>query len=611
MAEKAKSAKEQEREQKLFVKLTTWLGDSERSTSEVRYREESAEDLEFYAGRQDTQEVLDELEDLKRPDSTFNECKPKIDMLVGIAAQMNLDGAVVPVGKEDEPLAELMQNTLLHYKRKLNLLKREMNAFKHSTKAGRSYLYYHIDGSNPFKPEIKIKIFRGYDCYKDPDSVIYDMSDARFFFINQWFTDEDIKARFKGFDSEASKSIDLTNAGHFQDDGSAPKFFNESNDKHRLVECWYKELKEVFYFTNPVTGKPEFLVPEKFKDFEKALFAGVTIEGQEFKIEQPIPKQKSFKEFTMYCIFGGSGILESGQSPYWFEGFPVVQFGAYLDENENRFISAINQMKSPQIGINTMARQLNHLLQTSPKGILMHEAGAVLNLDEYEERGSDPTFHLELISGGLSKVKFSNQPQISPVYGELYKLYQQSIKDASGIQNDMLGIQSFSREPGISMQMRQDSSIAVLYILFANFTESRTNATKMLMRLMQQYVTTAEVIRIDGAKGAQLLEINTQMNPQVEGFNDISAVEFDFIVDEELASKSARMSTAKALMDFNQTNPGSIPPALIMEYLNMPFSAKQQVIEYTNAMMAREDEKFKIEMATKVAGKVNKPVEGK
>jgi len=588
---------------KLFNKLTKWLGDSERSTSETNYREEAEEDLDFYAGRQDTQDVLDELEELKRPDSTYNEIKPKIDMLVGIAAQMNLDGAVVPVSQEDEPLAELMQNTLLHYKRKLSLLRREMDAFKHSTKAGRSYLYFYIDGSNPFKPEIKTKVFRGYDCYKDPDSVIYDLSDSRFFFINQWYTEDDIKGRFPEYDKEAAMAA---NVGYQTDNDSAPIFFNEANDKHRIVECWYKELKEVFYFTNPVTGEAEFLEPEKFKQFEKALLEGVEIEGQLFKIEDSLPKKKSFKEFTMLAIIGASGILEQGQSPYWFDGFPVIQFGAYLDENENRFISAINQMKSPQIGINTMARQLSHMLQTAPKGILMHEAGAILNIEEYEERGADPTFHLELASGGLNKVKFSSQPQISPVYGELYKLYQQSIKDSSGIQDPMMGVQTFSREPGVSLQMRQDSSIAVLYILFANFTESRTNATKMLMRLIQQYSTAAEVIRIDGAKGAQLLEINSQMNPQVAGFNDISAVEFDFIVDEELASKSARMSTAKALMDFNQTNPGSIPPALILEYMNMPFSAKQQVIEYTNAMMEREDEQFKMELAAKMAGKQQK-----
>ncbi len=41
------------------------------------------------------------------------------------------------------------------------------------------------------------------------------------------------------------------------------------------------------------------------------------------------------------------------------------------------------------------------------------------------------------------------------------------------------------------------------------------------MSLMQQYVTQQEIIRIEGQEGIRLAEINSQMNPDVEGFNDI------------------------------------------------------------------------------------------
>ena len=71
-----------------------------------------------------------------------------------------------------------------------------------------------------------------------------------------------------------------------------------------------------------------------------------------------------------YMIFSDIFELEAGPSPYRWKGFPAAFFGAYKDEDNNRWFGAVTGMKDPQIAINTMRRQLSHLLQTLPKGIL-------------------------------------------------------------------------------------------------------------------------------------------------------------------------------------------------------------------------------------------------
>ena len=70
---------EQEMLDKLFIKLTTWLGESEKSTSETTYRKDSREDMKFYSGDQDDVDTLKKLADLKRPATVYNEIKPKIE----------------------------------------------------------------------------------------------------------------------------------------------------------------------------------------------------------------------------------------------------------------------------------------------------------------------------------------------------------------------------------------------------------------------------------------------------------------------------------------------------------------------------------------------------
>jgi len=84
------------------------------------------------------------------------------------------------------------------------------------------------------------------------------------------------------------------------------------------------------------------------------------------------------------------------------------------------------------------------------------------------------------------------------------------------------------------------------------------------MSLIQQYVTEETVIRIEGEEGARNLMINDQMNPQVEGFNDLSAGEFDMIMDETVETSSTRMATSfRYLLSLPIIIPDSIPPDIM------------------------------------------------
>ena len=142
------------------AKLIDWLFEAEQSLSETEWRKRAPEDYKFYAGSQDTTEVIEILEEQHRPASVFNEVKPKVDMLVGLAAQTKFQPDVFPTGKEDEALAELAKGALFHYVKKTKFVRRGLDCFEHTVKSGRSLLYFYIDKENPFKPVIKCKI-----CY--------------------------------------------------------------------------------------------------------------------------------------------------------------------------------------------------------------------------------------------------------------------------------------------------------------------------------------------------------------------------------------------------------------------------------------------------------------
>lgn len=552
--------------------LVQMLQQCEVCTPERNFREASQEDYAFYAGQQDKKEVLAKLAADRRPALVFNEIRPKIDMLIGLAAQSRRAPTLVPVGKEDDPIAEVLNGAFSHFRYKLNIPRLEMDIFDDTVKAGRSLLHFYIDDENPFKPIFKAIKIDSWSFWLDGDSTAYDMEDARFLFIDKWVTKETAWARWPGQFPEPE------GMGRPAD---TPMFFNEMNQKYRIVEGWYRKIEPVIWFVNPLTQQPEWASPEDFKKFSKAVVDGIDLpNGQRLQLPQAPQGVPGFKKFVYYAIFNGTKILAQGRNPYRHEKFPYILCGGYKDRVNNTWFGAIKTMKDPQISLNTLRRQLIHLLQTAPRGILMHESGAILNIEDYENRSAHPTYHMELSPNSIEKVKFSAQPNISPIYGQQDDVMTQSMKNTSGIQDSLLGIQTSSREPGVTVKMRQETGIAVLYTLFDNFREFRINAAKMLLSMIQQYVDYPMMIRIEGQEGAQMIQANTQLNPGIEGYNDITIGEFDVRVDETVENATVRSATAQMLTDLAHNNPNTIPPELILDYAGLPWTVQQQLREY-------------------------------
>lgn len=582
----------------LHTQLVKWLGDCENSTSETLWLEEAEEDYKFYAGDQDTLEVKLALEAQNRPNTTYNEVQPKINMLVGMGAQ--LDGAVtlMPRTIEDGPLTELLIGAVDFFREKMRQNRKESSCFEHSVKSGKSWLHFYVDETDK-ENKLKSQRVPGRYIHCDPDSIEYDRSDARFLFRDKWFTAEDIEAawdQFKFPRDEAGNVVQETFAGVQQSHAYTPTFFNQANDKYRVVEAWFRKYEKMYVFMSPLTGKQEELLESEFQNFKKSLKEGFTLPNGQKLQQDDIPSTSYLVRSIYYAIFNAYEILDVGRSIYKHGLFPYVYLEAYHDEDNNRPLSVIKPMKDPQRGLNTTRRQLIHLLQTAPKGILMHEIGAVLNIEDYEQNSSKAGYHLALSNGGLQKIQFSQQPQIPNIYSQLDGLFQQSMKDSSGIQDSLLGIQTSTREPGITAQMRNESSVSVLYSLFDNYKEFKYICAKILLSNIQQFITDEQVIRIKGSSGYELMKINSEFNKQADGWNDITSAQFDIVIDNDLVTKSTRLAIAQLLQEFSHNNPGSIPAEVMLEYANIPYTAQVKVKENAAAQQQTQQAMSAFEM---------------
>lgn len=560
---------------KLLNKVNTWLKQTEGADSEINWLTESEEDYAFYVGEQDSDEVLQRLAEAKRPALVYNQIKPKVDVVVGLAGQSRQLPSAFPVERNDEALVEIVNGAIKFFRRETGLADNEMTCFEHVVKSGRSLLHFYVSDENPFEPEIKTRFVHGRNFKIDPRSINYDLSDARFLFLDFWYDKDEIRAKYPKFNTDEVRQLQSS-------DASAPLFYNAVEDTYRITECWYKETEEVWWITNPANGKTERVDNETYHKIKEAVTTnGIPLPDGTFVADPNFSGIKKLGTVYKYVIFSNCYVFERGRSKHRWEGFPDVLFGGFKHDRENRWFGLISMMKDPQKGVNTMRRQMQHLLQTSPKGILVHEVGAIVDIEAYEQKSAEPNYHMEVAAGALNKVQFTNQPSISPVYGQLMDADGQFMKDVSGIQNDTLGIQTYSREPGITTQLRQGQNIAILFILLDNFKRSRLRATKMLFSFIQQYITTQRIIRIEGQNGQMLLQLNTQNNPEAADFNDITIGKYDFFVEEGIETVNSRNSIAQMLIDLSHNNPGSVPPELIVDYSGAPFSVVQQLKQYS------------------------------
>ena len=120
------------------------------------------------------------------------------------------------------------------------------------------------------------------------------------------------------------------------------------------------------------------------------------------------------------------------------------------------------------------------------------------------------------------------------------------------------------------------------------------------MFLLQQYVRYPEIIRIEGQKGAELWRINSQLNPQNQGFNDISIGEYDLEMEETVETGSFRAAIAQMLIEFSQNNPGTIPPDIILNYVDIPFTVKNQIRDYWLAQQEQKQANLDADRAVEI-----------
>lgn len=559
----------------LFTRLKKWCIKDRDHWSD--WRIEAKEAYEFDAGRQYSDEDLAILRDQMRPVVSFNRIAPVINAVSGTEVSNRQEVRYLPREEGDAAPNEILTAAGQWFRDECNAEDEESDAFRDCLVCGvgntETRMDFELDQDGaPITDRV------------DPFEVIWDSAsrkrnfeDARRVFrIRRVPRDEalslvpgvdpdELDAKWAVPDGGQNSSETREEARYYRETEGDNKDENERSDELiTLVEAQWWEREMIHAVIGP-DGALQMLEHDQFEAFsERMRELGET------------PKSAAQTRRRHYRAYLGKSLLaEPDKEPYG-PNFSLNAMTGYRDRNTGTYFGMERGMHDPQMWANKWLSQTMHIMNTSAKGGALIEKGVFEDEREAEKNWSRPDKFVYVRQGALSgangpKIQQKPGAPLLPVQsGEMMQFALQSIRDASGVNLELLGMKD-QEQAGVLEMQRKKQAMAVLASLFDSLRRYRKRQGRLQLWLIQNLVSDGRMIRITGGQGqAKYLPLIRQPG----------AATYDVIVDDAPTSPQQKELTWAFLVQLlpmirDQMSPEML--AMMLEYSPLPASAVQKI----------------------------------
>jgi hypothetical protein len=556
----------------LFRKLKSWfLFDFER---QAEWREAAREDFAFTSGDQLSEADKQTLRDMNRPIVIMNRVEPIIDSVSGSEVANRQEVQFIPRQQGDVTVNEVLTSAAKWFRDQCDAEDEESDAFREMVVCGMGWTETRLDYEDD--PDGAPKIER-----RDPLEMVWDstakkrnlvdmrrlfhvcrnipIDEARALCPNDDFEDADYNAAW--VDSKDSEEAHHNNGTFYdKDDGSG-----ESVDKTvTMVRAQWWERVPVWRVMDPTN--PDNILSLDKDEFD-ALSRKLELVGGVLRFARQT--RKVFKQAYLGAI-----LLEIGEAPCK-DHFSFKCMTGKRDRNHNTWYGLVRAMKDPARWSNKWMSQTMHIMNTSAKGGIMAERGGFFENDlEGEESYARQDQVTYLKAGALSGAnpKFAQKPQAAFPQStfELMNFAITSLRDVSGVNVEILGMQSAASQAARLDLQRKQSAMTILQPLFDSLRRYRKEQGRLLLYLIENYLSDGRLIKIVGQDQAQYVPLVRQ--PGVSTY--------DVIVDESPTSPNQKEATWAMLQQILPVVGKMLPPATwmaLLKYSPLPTSAQQDI----------------------------------
>jgi hypothetical protein len=560
----------------LLARLKRWF--TEDFDRQADWRKQAKEDFAFTSGDQLDETDKAKLREMNRPIIIMNRIEPVIDSVAGSEVANRQEVQYLPRTQGEVQVNEVLTSAAKWFRDQCDAEDEESDAFRDTVVCGMGWTETRLDYED--EPEGAPKIER-----VDPLEMVWDSSAKkrnladmrRLFHIRRDIPIEEARALCPGADFEDgdynASWVDLDDVEARSPHENNNRFYNKENingldgsgDRTvTMVRAQWWERVPVYLVVDPTN--PDNILTlsnDEFRDLEaKAKIAGVQL--QSTKSTRKVYKQ----------AFLGRVLLEIGDAPCK-DHFSFKAITGKRDRNKNTFYGLVRAMKDPQRWANKWMSQTMHIMNTTAKGGIAAERGAFFD-DEADGEASwakqDAVTYLR--PGALSgpNPKFIQKPT-SPFPQSSFELMQfaiSSIRDVSGVNVEILGMQNNAGQAASLDLQRKQAAMTILQPLFDSLRRYRKEQGRLLLYLIENYLSDGRLIKIVGPGSAQYVPLVRQ-----EGVST-----YDVIVDEAPISPNQKEATWSMLQQILPVVGKMLPPATwlaLLKYSPLPTSAQKDI----------------------------------
>ena len=517
------------------------------------WRKQAAESLDFVTGNQWFDVNKRSRQRQTRPCLTINRLSQLVRLVANEINRSKPAMRVLPFDSDaDVRTAEIFQGIIRHIEHNSDSSLAYGTATDYQVRCGLGYFGFKTRYArrDSFSQEVELRYFPDpLAVYRDPNSIEFDGSDSRFYFVAERMSREVYEEKYP--------KSEITSGG-------LPRAHDGwvSRDSVQVAEYWYVE-----------TAEKKLL---KLKTGQEVLREDLEFSDEQLKEMVEDERMVEFRTVKR-AVINGHEVLEEGEWPgSWIPIIPV--FGEVTTVGGKQKISGlIEDAKEPQRMLNYFFSCAAELIALAPKSpwiaaeaqISQHReawrnsntnAEAVLTYDAIDVNG--------LLVGPPQRNTF--EPPIQAIVMGL-QMAEDGVRHAAGLHGPSLGALSAERSGTAIKALQQQGNISTYHFVL-NFSRSVRFAVKQLVGdgsspgLIQKiYHEAGRIIRIlgeddiekmvaigktDGAVPAQVKE-----RPEFGGMFDPAVGLYDVVADVGQAFSSQRQEAFAAISQIFQSSP--------------------------------------------------------
>ena len=457
-----------------------------------------------------------------RPDSKLNYIFKWMNVVTGNERQNRNDLWIYPTEGGDVRMASVYNFIFKYIKKQNNLDWLMSQAALDSFLTGQGWIKLYIEVDDEFEAQIKAKVINPFLMNFDPDSIEYDLSDAKDIFEAQWLDKDMLK---KAYSRKIGDKIDSWYSSA-KKSREKDLYINEQKNLLRVLDCYYRDYRIKNYWFDEKTGS--------ITQDEKAGYRRIS------KLVSRIKFRRLFGDVT----------LEEMEAPLGLEkDFPYVSIFAYFVKGVG--VPLCEQVISIQDIINKSYSQFMDLLNRQPKPGIMYEEGAVDDESVFEDyrNGKITQVPAGTISG--NRIKIGDPPVYPAAHAATLQNAVQMGEDILSITQAFQGQAPGRIESALGVERLIQQSEIPHNLSADNIHLSQVLMGRKILQLVNNFWGLKKTLRLLGEE-ADLIDV--EINPA-----EITVTNIDKISGETIKVETFPNILDKGKYDFTiDTNKPSI-----------------------------------------------------